>query len=194
LNPRIVYCSISGFGADSLYARRPAFDTVIQAMSGFMASVSESEIPLKTGISSADTMGGIIAAVSILGALHYRLKTGQGQHIDLSMQDVSAWLTQTAWNGGRVLPPAILKASDGYVFAEADNEAVKTILAEKNVSAEDRTRNELVGLLSKAQIEAYPVLTLREASQLPQTLERKIWFYLNTGGLEWPMLASPLRL
>lgn len=188
LNPRIVYCSISGFGADSLYAKRPAFDTVIQAMSGFMASSSESEIPLKTGISSADTMGGIIAAVSILGALHHRLKTGQGQHIDLSMQDVSAWLTQTAWNEGRVRAPAVLECRDGYVFAE-----------QADIAAADRaagalTREELVGELSASGIDAYPVLSLKESSQLPQTLERKIWFYLNNAGLEWPMLASPLRL
>ena len=192
LNPAIVYCSISGFGADSLYAKRPAFDTVIQAMSGFMASSSESEIPLKTGISSADTTGGIMAAVAILGALHHRLKSGKGQHIDLSMQDVSAWLTQTAWNGGRVRAPAVIQCKDGYVFVDAAGAANRPGLAGQ--SAADLTREELVRQLSEAGVEACPVLSLRESAHLPQTLERGIWFYLDNNGLRWPMLASPLRL
>lgn len=194
LNPGLVYCSISGFGADSLYARRPAFDTVIQAMSGFMASLSDSEIPLKTGISSADTTGGIMAAVAILGALNHRLKTGRGQHVDLSMQDVSAWLTQTAWNEARMRAPAVLKCSDGYVFAETAEGGGRSPAPMAEGHAETLTRQELVAKLAAAGVSAHPVLSLKESSQLPQTLERKIWFYLSSSGLEWPMLASPLRL
>ena len=194
LNPRIIYCSISGFGADSLYPKRPAFDTVIQAMSGFMSSLSESEIPLKTGISSADTTGGIMAAVSILGALHHRLKSGRGQHIDISMQDVSAWLTQTAWNNGQVKAPAVLECEDGYVFAEGSEEVVQAALSIEGREAEALSRQQLADVLSASGIDAHPVVSLKEASQLPQTLERKIWFYLRNAGLEWPMLASPLHL
>lgn len=194
LNPGLVYCSISGFGADSLYAKRPAFDTVIQAMSGFMASLSDSEIPLKTGISSADTTGGIMAAVAILGALHHRLKAGEGQHIDLSMQDVSAWLTQTAWNRGQVRPPVVLEAIDGHVFAEAGKDEVRKALSTLDMEPATLTKQELATGLAAAGVGAFPVLSLRESSQLPQVLERKIWFYLQGSGFEWPMLASPLRL
>ena len=194
LNPKIVYCSISGFGADSLYAKRPAFDMVIQAMSGFMSSLSESEIPLKTGISSADTMGGVMAAASILGALYYRLKSGRGQYIDLSMQDVSGWLTQTAWNHGRVRAPAVLKCKDGYVFADATEEAAHGALSGPGRVAEESTRHDLAARLSAAGIPAFPVLSIRESSELPQTRERRLWFRLENAGLEWPMLASPLRL
>ncbi len=190
LNPRLVSCSISGFGADSLYATRPAFDTVIQAMSGFMASLSNSEIPLKTGISSADTTGGIMAAVAILGALNERLRSGRGQHIDLSMQDVSAWLTQTAWNGRKVQGPAVVKCNDGYVFAMTRDGTEPRLDAETEIMS----REAVAASISATGIPAYPVRSLKEATQLPQVLERKIWFYLKSGGFEWPMLASPLRL
>lgn len=194
LNPRIIYCSISGFGADSLYAKRPAFDTVIQAMSGFMTSVAESGTPLKTGISASDTTGGIMAAVAILSALHHRLKTGEGQYIDLSMQDVSAWLTQTAWNDVHVAAPAIVSCSDGYVFAEAASDVVGAALNRSHFNTETASRDETVSLLRANNVQAFPVRTLREATQLPQTLERKVWFYLKSRGFEWPMLSSPLRL
>jgi crotonobetainyl-CoA:carnitine CoA-transferase CaiB-like acyl-CoA transferase len=194
LNPRLVYCSISGFGADSLYPTRPAFDTVIQAMSGFMTALSNSPMPLKSGISSADTMGGIVAAVAILGALNHRLKSGRGQHIDLSMQDVSAWLTQTAWNEGKVAAPAVIRCKDGFVFAEGRDDAISQALAGAGGDIEAMSRDDLAGRLSAAGINAHPVLSLSESSRLPQTLERKIWFYLHNEGLDWPMLASPLRL
>jgi len=185
LNPRIVYCSISGFGADSLYPTRPAFDTVIQAMSGFMATLSDSRIPLKTGISSSDTTGGIMAAVAILGALNHRERTGRGQHIDMSMQDVTAWLTQTAWNGSKVKAPAVIECSDGYVFAED---------FEGSTEPSSLAKHKLADRLRQEGVKAFPVLSLKEATQLPQSLERKIWFYLHSSGFEWPMLDSPLRL
>ena len=119
INPHLVYCAITGFGTDSIYASRPAFDMVIQAMSGFMAAVAPGALPLKSGISTADTMGAEMAIVAMLAALEYRDRTGRGQYIDLSMQDISAWLTQTAWNGGVAAPHSIIAVRDGYVLAEA---------------------------------------------------------------------------
>ena len=80
INPRLVYCAISGFGADSLYPSRPAFDMVITAMAGFMTELSADGRPLKSGISTADLMGGEMAMVAILAALEHRDRTGQGQH------------------------------------------------------------------------------------------------------------------
>lgn len=100
INARMVYCSVSGFGADSIYAGRPAFDTVVQGMSGLMDLVRSKGIPLKTGMSSADVMGAAMSVVAILGALAYRDRSGEGQYIDLSMQDIVAWSTQAAWNDG----------------------------------------------------------------------------------------------
>jgi crotonobetainyl-CoA:carnitine CoA-transferase CaiB-like acyl-CoA transferase len=110
------------------------------------------------------------------------------------MQDVSAWLTQTAWNDGRVRAPAVLKASDGYVFAEIADDRARDLLSTLETEAGTLARTELVARLVAGGVNAYPVLSLKESSQLPQVLERKIWFYLHSSGFEWPMLASPLRL
>ena len=116
INPRLVYCAVSGFGADTIYAARPAYDTVIQAMSGFMDLTRAGDVPVKSGISSADLMGAEMAVVAILAALEARERTGLGQSIDLSMQDVGSWLTMPLWNGDQAAPkPVVLPARDGFV-------------------------------------------------------------------------------
>lgn len=100
LNPKLIYCSISGFGADAFYAGRPAVDTVIQAMSGMMdATRCQSGAPVKAGISAADIAGGETGLLAIVAALARRRRTGAGSVIDISMQDVGAWMTQRHWNG-----------------------------------------------------------------------------------------------
>jgi crotonobetainyl-CoA:carnitine CoA-transferase CaiB-like acyl-CoA transferase len=100
LNPRLVYCGISGFGLNSAYAGRPAFDTVVQAMCGIMDATRADGVPMKSGISAADIGGGQVGLLAIVAALERREHTGRGAMIDIAMQDVGAWLTQTRWNGG----------------------------------------------------------------------------------------------
>jgi crotonobetainyl-CoA:carnitine CoA-transferase CaiB-like acyl-CoA transferase len=104
LNPRLVYCAISGFGAHSVYAGRPAFDTVVQAMSGMMDATQVDGVPMKSGISAADIGGGQTGLLAIVAALVQRDRTGRGATIDIAMQDVGAWLTQLRWNAAA--PPA----------------------------------------------------------------------------------------
>jgi len=99
LNPRLIHCAISGFGIDSAYPERPAFDSVVQAMSGLMDATRGDGVPYKAGISIADIGGGQFALVALLAGLLLRDRTGAGQAIDLSMQDGAAWLAQTAWRG-----------------------------------------------------------------------------------------------
>ncbi len=111
INPQLVYCAISGFGVRSVYEGRPAVDTVIQAMSGMMDATRSGDVPLKTGISTADIAGGETGFLAILAALARRERTGRGGMIDISMQDVAAWMTQSLWNpaAGRPVeapPPA----------------------------------------------------------------------------------------
>ena len=105
----LIYCSISGFGAHSLYAGRPAYDSVVQAMSGLMDVVRSDGVPVKCGISSADLMGAEMGVLAVLAALAWRDRTGRGQYVDLSMQDITAWLTQTAW--GEAAAPARVASS-----------------------------------------------------------------------------------
>lgn len=194
LNPRIVHCAISGFGAQSLYWQRPAFDMVIQAMSGFMTALQPGGKPLKSGISTADTMGALMAIVATLGALERRDRTGRGQYIDLSMQDIACWLTQTVWNEdlGHLPRPQIIPTRDGHVMVEASAEEV-AVLDLEGIRTR-MSRDEAVNHITSLGLIVAPVLTVREASQHPHTLNRKLWYRLPEGDHAWPVLASPMRL
>ena len=90
LNPRLVYCSISGFGADGPYAERPSYDSVAQALSGFLSVVVDPERPRFLGPALADAITGIYAAYGVLGALLERANTGQGRHVEVSMFEAMA--------------------------------------------------------------------------------------------------------
>lgn len=88
LNPRLVYASISGFGQEGELARRPAYDVILQAMSGIMAVTGEPDgPPTLVGESIADVAAGLFASWAVLAALHERHGTGRGRHIDLAMFD-----------------------------------------------------------------------------------------------------------
>jgi len=85
LNPRLVYCAISGFGRNGPYAQRPSYDSVAQALSGFLSVVVDPRDPQFLGPALADAMTGIYAAYGILGALVQRGRTGEGMLVELSM-------------------------------------------------------------------------------------------------------------
>lgn len=87
-NPRLIYCSISGFGQDGPFRDLPAYDLVVQAMSGLMAGTGEEGgAPLKTGESVADLIAGLFASWSIMAALVGRNASGQGATLDVAMYD-----------------------------------------------------------------------------------------------------------
>jgi len=85
LNPRLIYCAISGFGPDGPSASRPSYDTVAQAASGFLRLLVNPENPRVVGPAIADAMTGYYAAFGILGALHARHASGEGRRVDVSM-------------------------------------------------------------------------------------------------------------
>ena len=88
INPRLIYCGISGFGKDGPYAPRPAFDFIAQGLSGFMSITGFSERePVRTGIPISDSVAGIYAAFGILAAVVAREKTGRGQEVQTSLVD-----------------------------------------------------------------------------------------------------------
>ena len=88
MNPRLIYCSITGFGQTGPYAHRAGYDYIIQGMSGLMSVTGPADgMPHKVGVAVTDIITGIYATTAILAALHERARTGRGQHIDLALMD-----------------------------------------------------------------------------------------------------------
>ena len=88
LNPRLVYCSITGFGQSGPYASRAGYDFIIQGMSGLMSVTGEPDgQPQKTGVAVTDIFTGLYSVIAIQAALHHREVTGRGQHIDMALLD-----------------------------------------------------------------------------------------------------------
>jgi formyl-CoA transferase len=93
-NPRLVYCNISGYGADGPEAGKPGYDFIIQAEAGLMSITGPVEgPPMKVGVAISDITAGMFAASGILAALHARERTGSGQRVDVSLLEAQvAWL------------------------------------------------------------------------------------------------------
>ena len=94
INPRLIYCSITGFGHTGPYAKRAGYDLLIQAMSGLMSITGRADQdagggPLRVGVAVIDLFTGMYATTAILTALHARGQTGRGQHIDMALLDVA---------------------------------------------------------------------------------------------------------
>jgi crotonobetainyl-CoA:carnitine CoA-transferase CaiB-like acyl-CoA transferase len=137
-NPRLVYCSISGFGQDGPYRDRPGYDALAQAMSGMMAITGDPDgAPTKHGMSIADIGAGMWSALAIVSALLARERTGEGQYIDISLLDAQlSWLTYTAGsffatgeNPARygsahpsIVPYQPFATADGYVMLAVGND------------------------------------------------------------------------
>lgn len=104
LNPRLVYCSITGFGQSGPYARRPGYDFMIQGLGGLMSVTGTPDGepgagPMKVGVALTDVLTGLHAATAILAALSWRDRSGEGQHIDIALLDVQvACLANQAMN------------------------------------------------------------------------------------------------
>lgn len=137
INPRLVYCSVSGFGQTGPYSSRSGYDFLMQAMSGLMSVTGEADgPPMRVGVPIADILAGKDAVIGILLALRYRDTTGEGQHIDISLFDsqvAAMGNTFTAWfNGGFEMPRTandhpsaspygVYRTSDGYLLIATFN-------------------------------------------------------------------------
>ena len=156
-NPRLIYCSISGFGQEGPFKDLPAYDLVVQAMSGLMAATGEDGgAPLKTGESIADLIAGLFASWSIMAALVQRNATGQGAALDIAMYDTLFSMLTTShaqhFYGG-VLPGRVgnrhpLSTPFGC-FTTSDGQVVIAVL---NGGQFQR----LAGLIGKPEIAADP--------------------------------------
>jgi crotonobetainyl-CoA:carnitine CoA-transferase CaiB-like acyl-CoA transferase len=104
LNPRLIYCSITGFGQDGPYAKRAGYDFMVQGLGGLMSLTGRSEEeagagPMKVGVALTDILTGLYAVIGILAALNHRQESGVGQHVDLALLDVQvACLANQAMN------------------------------------------------------------------------------------------------
>ena len=136
-NPRLVFCSITGFGQTGPYAARPGYDFLIQGMGGIMSLTGEPNGgPQKVGVSIADMMTGMYAAVAISSATYYAKLTGVGQFIDIGMLDTHvAWLANMGMNYlhsgdlGRlgndhpnIVPYRPFKTADGEIIIVVGND------------------------------------------------------------------------
>ena len=148
VNPRLIYCSITGFGQTGPYASWPGYDFLIQGMGGLMSVTGKPDTepgggPIKVGVALTDIMTGLYATISVLAALSHRERTGSGQHIDVALLDVQvATLANQAANYlvGREVPGRMGNAhpniapyqdfptADGYmIIAVGNNEQFKKL-------------------------------------------------------------------
>jgi len=110
INPRLIYCAISGFGLSGPLRDKPSFDIVTQALSGALSINGErGHMPVKLGIPLGDMVGGVFGPMAILAALHERTQTGRGRLIDISLHDgligMLGYFTQLAFMTGEDPPP-----------------------------------------------------------------------------------------
>jgi crotonobetainyl-CoA:carnitine CoA-transferase CaiB-like acyl-CoA transferase len=138
VNPRLIYCSITGFGQTGPYAHRAGYDFIIQGMSGLMSVTGEPEgQPQKVGVAVTDIFTGIYAATAILAAVHQRGTTGMGQHIDMALLDVAtAIMANQAMNylttgkapekmgnaHPNLAPYAVFDCADGWIIIATGND------------------------------------------------------------------------
>jgi crotonobetainyl-CoA:carnitine CoA-transferase CaiB-like acyl-CoA transferase len=119
INPRLIYCAISGFGRTGPDAGRPAYDQIIQGLSGVMAINGDERLnPLRCGFPVCDTVGGLNAAFAIMGALFHRERTGEGQLIDVALLDsimpLMGWVAANLLIGGQ---PPVPMGNDNFTAA-----------------------------------------------------------------------------
>src|SRR6185312_507671 len=127
INPRLVYCSVSGFGLDGPYANRGGFDLVTQAMSGLMSFVGDvgSDRPCSTAVPISDLNAGAFGAIAVLAALQSRAATGRGQQVESSLFEAA--LASTIWESGMYLTTGALPQRNGTRHRlTAPYEALKT--------------------------------------------------------------------
>ncbi|OGB61301.1 MAG: CoA-transferase [Caldithrix sp. RBG_13_44_9] len=138
INPKIIFCAISGFGKTGPDAFKPAYDQIIQGLSGVMAINGDERLnPLRCGFPVCDTVGGLNAAFAIMAALYYREHTGEGQFIDIALLDsimpLMGWVAANLLIGGQqpvllgndnftAAPSGTFRTKNGYINIAANQQ------------------------------------------------------------------------
>jgi len=158
INPRLIYCAISGFGQAGPDAMKPAYDQIIQGLSGEMAINGDERLsPLRAGFPVCDTVGGLNAAFAVMAALFWREKSGTGQFIDVALLDsimpLMGWVAANMMIGGQqpvlmgndnftAAPSGMFRTKDGFINIAANKqeqwEAVTEVLGVQELKTDPR--------------------------------------------------------
>jgi|HubBroStandDraft_2_1064218.scaffolds.fasta_scaffold62512_2 crotonobetainyl-CoA:carnitine CoA-transferase CaiB-like acyl-CoA transferase len=125
INPRLIHCSITGFGTSGPYRDRPAYDAVASALSGIYALAVEPDDPKLVGVTISDNVTGMYAANGVLGALYERERTGRGRRVEVNMLESAIGFTPDAFayqtrNNVKYGPSSRIASSQCFAFACAD--------------------------------------------------------------------------
>ncbi|AWM88526.1 CaiB/BaiF CoA-transferase family protein [Microvirga sp. 17 mud 1-3] len=177
VNPRLVYCSITGFGQDGPYASRAGYDFMIQGMGGIMDLTGDPEgEPQKIGVAFADIFTGVYSVVGVLAALRRRDQTGQGAHLDMALLDVqTSVLANQAMNylaSGKaprrmgnahpnIVPYQVFPVSDGHVIVAVGNDGQYArfveVLGQPDLAQDERFKTNAGRVRHRAEL--VPLLT-----------------------------------
>ena len=172
INPRLIYCSITGFGQTGPNAYRAGYDIMIQGYGGIMSLTGPVDgEPYKVGVAIADIMTGMYATTGILAALRHRDQTGEGQYIDLALVDTQvSWLAnqgvnhllsgnvpKSSGNGHpNIVPYQVFPTADGYIIIAVGNDtqfaAFVDILGQADLAQDPRYTSNPLRLKNKAEL------------------------------------------
>ena len=183
INPGLIYCAISGFGQTGPDAHKPAYDQIIQGLSGEMAVNGDERLnPLRTGFPVCDTVGGLNAAFAIMAALFHRERTGEGQFIDIAMLD--SIMPLMGWVAANLLiakkqpvpmgndnftaaPSGVFSTGDGYINIAANKqeqwESVCDVLGLLELKTDSRFQKRDIRKQNRKQLT--PLLEVRLAER-----------------------------
>lgn len=200
VNPKLVYCSITGYGQDGPYARRAGYDAAVQAIGGLMSVTGEPDGapgagPQKVGVAATDLMTGLYASTAILAALRHVERSGQGQHIDLALLDTQvAWLANQASNylvGGlvpgrqgtghpNIVPYQVMPAADGYFMLAVGNDGQFArfceVIGQPQLATDPRYASNAARVANRADLVPLlqDILRTRTAAQWLEALEQAV--------------------
>ncbi len=192
-NPALVYCAISGFGQDGPMKAAPAYDQIVQGLSGVMSITGDAETaPLRVGYPICDTLGGMTAAFAVSSALVGRLRDGRGQFIDVSMLDSTlvtmGWIVSNFLIAGREPEPM---GNENFTAAPSGTFATGT--GPLNIAANKQEQFvDLVALIGRPELASDPRFAEREARKRNRVeLKREIEEALAARGAEeWERILS----
>ncbi len=192
-NPRIVYCAISGFGQDGPWAARPAYDQIVQGLSGAMSVTGDRDsAPLRTGFPISDTIAGLTAAFAISAALVEQRATGRGRRIDVSLLESTlaamGWVVSNHLNAG-VTPEPMGNEN----FTAAPSGTFRTATGPLNIAANEQKQYEILcELVGRPELKTDPRFVERQSRKIHRAaLKEELESALATRGAEeWEALFN----